>query len=293
MSNRSLIKRFHGLTLLAAAVSLLSARCAFSQEEQAPSGIDRSPDSSHKMGKQGGSDIRFATLPDAPVPKTERAPQEPDPASAQKSLNALPVLPPRVTRGGSLTLDDKFRVYVHQTFCPSALALPAFGAGFQMLNPKSNYPRDWKDGPQAFGNLYGDKLAMITSRRTARFLADAALHEDPRYVSSTSKNVFARTFHALAFTVVDKTDSGRNTLALGNFAGAAAGGFVGMAYLPRGYNDVTHAQQRVLGELATIAIGNIAAEYYPQWGPIYKKLHIPKILPSWWVPPHNNTPNHP
>jgi hypothetical protein len=157
------------------------------------------------MGKQGGTDIRFATLPDAPFPKTEKGSQQPDPASAQKSLNALPVLPPRVTRGGSLTLDDKFRIYVHQTFGPPALVLPAFGVGFQMLNPKSNYPRDWKDGAQAFGDLYGDKLAIITSRRTARFLADAALHEDPWCVSSTSKNVFARTLHALAFAYHNPT----------------------------------------------------------------------------------------
>ena len=162
MSNRPLTKRLHGLTLLAA-VSLLSARCTFSQEEQYPGGIACSPDSPPKMGKQGGADIRFATLPDAPVPKTENGPQEPDPASAQKSLNALPVLPPRVTRGGALTLDDKFRIYVHQAFGPPALVLPAFGVAFQMLNPKSNYPRDWKDGAQAFGNLYGDRLAVHVS----------------------------------------------------------------------------------------------------------------------------------
>jgi hypothetical protein len=97
-----------------------------------------------------------------------------------------------------------------------------------------------------------------------------------------------RTAHALAFTFVDKTDSGRNTIAFSNFAGALAGGFVGMAYLPHGYNDLTHAEQRVAFQFMSIAIQNVAAEFQPQWGPIARKLRIQKILPEWWVPRREN-----
>jgi hypothetical protein len=155
-----------------------------------------------------------------------------------------------------------------------------------MANPKSHYPREWKDGPGAFGRLYGDAIAMDTSKRTARFLTSYALHEDPRYVRSNSKNPLARTMHAVAFTFIDKTDSGRSTIAFSNFAGAAAGGFVGQAYLPDGYNDLTHAEQRMAAQFASIAIQNIAAEFQPQWGPLVRKLRINKILPEWWVPHH-------
>jgi hypothetical protein len=130
-----------------------------------------------------------------------------------------------------------------------------------MANPTKHYPREWKDGAGAFGRNYGDSLAMAASQRTARFLAGVALHEDPRYVRSTSKNPLLRTTHALAFTLIDKTDSGRNTIAFSNFAGAAAGGFVGNAYLPHGYNDLTHAEQRMAFQFAGIAIQNIAAEF--------------------------------
>ena len=97
-----------------------------------------------------------------------------------------------------------------------------------------------------------------------------------------------RTAHALAFTFVDKTDSGRNTIAFSNFAGAAAGGNVGTAYLPHGYNDLTHAEQRIAFQFMSIAIQNVAAEFQPQWGPIVRKLRIQKILPEWWVPRHEN-----
>ena len=117
-----------------------------------------------------------------------------------------------------------------------------------------------------------------------RNLEECALHEDPRYVRSTGKNPLVRATHALAFTLIDKTDSGRNTIAFSNFAGAAAGGFVGRAYLPHGYNDLTHAEQRMAFQFMSIAIQNIAAEFQPQWGPLVRKLRINKILPEWWAP---------
>jgi len=101
-----------------------------------------------------------------------------------------------------------------------------FGAGLSMLNPPSHYPREWKDGAQAFERNYGNIVATVTARETASMLASVALHEDPRYRPSGSTNVLHRVFHALSYTVVDRTDSGTRTIALSNFAGAAAGGGV-------------------------------------------------------------------
>jgi len=224
-----------------------------------------------------------ASLPDAPQAQSQS--NLPSPSShLQDENSAVLFLPVKSSR--SLSFGDKFTIYTHQTFGPPALILPAFKAGMGMANPTNHYPREWKDGAGAFGRLYGDSLAMATSQRTARFLTGVALHEDPRYVRSNSKNPLLRTGHALVFTLIDKTDSGRNTIAFSNFAGAAAGGFVGSAYLPHGYNDLTHAEQRMAMQFASIAIQNIAAEFQPQWGPIVRKLRIQKILPEWWVPQH-------
>src|SRR5258707_12342741 len=113
---------------------------------------------------------------------------------------------------------------------------------------------------------------MVTSQRTARFLTGAALHEDPRYVRSSSTNPLMRIAHVLAFTFVDKTDSGRNTIAFSNFVGAAAGDNVGTAYLPHGYNDLTHAEQKIAFQFMIIAIQNVPSEFQPHWRPIVRKL---------------------
>jgi hypothetical protein len=162
-------------------------------------------------------------------------------------------LAPAVTAPRRLTLHDKFVIYEHQTFGPPALILPAFSAAIAMANPPNHYPRDWRDGGGAYGKPYGDAIARATSLETARFLAAAAFHEDLRYKPSSSTNPLRRTVHALAFTFVDKSDSGRNTIAVSNFAAAAAGGLVGMSYLPAGYNDITHAGQRMAMQFGTLA----------------------------------------
>jgi len=220
------------------------------------------------------------------IPEAQDQGNPPGPSSrAQEGKSAVLFLP--VATSQRLSFSDKFTIYAHQTFGPPAVILPGFAAGMGMANPKSHYPREWMDGAGAFGRLYGDTIATATSQRTARFLTGVALHEDPRYVRSNSKNPLGRTLHAVAFTLVDKTDSGRNTIAFSHFAGAAAGGFVGRAYLPQGFNDLTHAEQRMAFQFAGIAIQNVAAEFQPQWGPIARKLRIQKILPEWWVPQHD------
>jgi hypothetical protein len=70
------------------------------------------------------------------------------------------------------------------------------------------------------------------------------------------------------------------------FPPVGVGGFVGQAYLPHGYNDLTRAEQRMTIQFMSIAIQNVAAEFQPQWGPMVRKLRIQKILPEWWVPQH-------
>lgn len=286
-------RRFSSI-LLVVAVGCPSHSCsvfAKEMESQSPSvtrssGASSSSSVRHEVNARtvATNVVAASVLPDAPVPQDKMHGQLPPslPVSGTR-LNQFPVLSPGLTRT-PLTSFDKFQVYIHKTYGPPAVIFPAFGAGLQMANPKSTYPKEWKDGAAAFARNYGYAVAVHTSRNTAQFLTDVLLHDDPRYLRSASTNPLGRTFHAVAFTFFDKTDSGRTTLAVDNFASAAAGGFVGMGILPDGYNDMTHAEQHMASEFATLAIGNIVTEYEPEWGPWAKKLRIPKIIPAWWLP---------
>jgi len=209
-------------------------------------------------------------LPDAPQP------QNPPPKQERKGLPAI--LAPQMTMR-PMSADDKWQLYVHQAFNPVAFLLPTVGVALKMADPPDHYPREWKDGAGAFGRIYGDSLAKREAQLAAQALTKITLREDPRYLPAASHNVFNRVAHAVLFVLVDKNDSGDNRLAYSNFAGAAANGFVGMGYLPEGYNDVTHAGQRAAFAFQDFAFSNIANEFCPQWGPLMNRMHLPFVHP--------------
>jgi hypothetical protein len=129
---------------------------------------------------------------------------------------------------------NRFSYYLTETYWnPSALTAPAFRAGLIMANPRGNgptvYPPEWRQGVEAFGRNDGDAFASRVSAHTAQFLTGAITRENPNYVPSASRGLFARSAHAITVTFVDRSNSGRPVPAFSSFAGAAAGGFVGNA----------------------------------------------------------------
>ena len=183
------------------------------------------------------------------------------------------------------TVHQKFMDYAIVTFGPRAIFTPAFSSAIRMARPKKTYPRDWRLGAGAFGRNYGSALASRTSMETGRFLTGALLHEDFRYRPSTSKNPLARGFHAVAFTFIDKSDSGHNRIAFANFAGAGACGFVGNLYLPAGFNNLSHAESRTANAFAGFATRNLLREFAPEILKVTHRVRLPfpRIpVPNWW-----------
>jgi hypothetical protein len=186
-----------------------------------------------------------------------------------------------------LTVTEKFSFFEQPVFGPRAAALISLTAGLRMLNAPDRYPHEWRDGVGAYSRNVGDHYARHAAQNTASFVASAVLHENPRYVPATGTALLGRVAHAIGFTLIDRTDGGHSTLAVSNFAGAAAGGFVGNGYMPDGYNDVTHAGQRALGIMGGVAGRNLAAEFGPDIARMLRKLGISttgKIpIPEWWT----------
>jgi hypothetical protein len=198
-----------------------------------------------------------------------------------------PFYAPIATPGVPHTFHQRLTDYAVITFGPRALVTPAFGAAFSMLNPPGAYPREWRQGMGAFGRIYGSNLAAHTAEQTARFMTAAVLHEDFRYRRSTSKNPLARSFHAVAFTFVDKSDGGHNRIAVSNFAAAAAGGFTPNLYMPAGYDTVSRAETRMAFAFGSFAVQNLAREFAPELFKVTRKMHIPfprVPVPEWWTP---------
>ena len=81
--------------------------------------------------------------------------------------------------------------------------------------------------------------------------------------------------HAITFAAFDRSDSGRTTVAASNFLGAAAGGFVGNAYLPLGYDDPSHAVTRMGIQFGFFVAENLVDEFRPELQHLRKTLHLP------------------
>ena len=228
-------------------------------------------------------------LPDAPKPQraptqkaaTQESPTQKSPTQESKiyASGKLPaILAPQITKH-RLDPGDKFRLYAHQAVNPVGFLATAFGAGLTMASPPDHYPREWKDGAGAYGRLYGDTVARRASQQAMILLSELAFREDPRYLPSASHNPLVRVAHAAAFVIVDRSDSGHERPALSNYFGASASGFIGTAYLPGGYNDLTHAGQRTANTLLGFALSNMANEFCPEWGPIVNRMHLPFVHP--------------
>jgi hypothetical protein len=218
-----------------------------------------------------------------PVPPF--APMVPKPVQAPVATAGDPWFAP-IAIGGPQNFHEKWMSYAIVTVGPRTLFAPFVAAGLWMANPPRRYPADWREGVEAYSRNYGNALAPRVSKDTARFLTGALLHEDFRYRPSNSTNPVARSFHALAFTFVDKSDSGHDRIAIANFVGAGASGFVGNLYLPPGFNNLGHAETRTAFAFGGLAAQNLLREFIPDLLNVTHRMHapFPRIpVPEWWV----------
>ena len=176
--------------------------------------------------------------------------------------------------GGHLDSKQKADCFAHSTFSIGTLIGPLFTAVPEFAAPPAGYPRQWRKGPAAFGRVYGDAFALQTVQQTSRFVTGLALHEDLRYYPAASRNPLCRALHAITFAAFDRSDSGGIRLAASNFLGSAAAGFVGTAYLPRGYNDTSHAVTRMGFQFGFIVAENLVNEFRPELRHLQKTLHL-------------------
>ena len=194
-----------------------------------------------------------------------------------------------------LTLKQRFVLQTKLSFSIAAVLDPAFEAGITMADPPSHYPREWSDGAGAFGRNYGSELGRHVASGYTHFAAAAVLREDPRYFRYNGTGFGKRTLHAILFTLADRSDSGHRTLAVSNFMGAAGGGFVGMAWEPDGFDDVTHAYQRSAVELGGYGSTNILYEFSPELTRLLVKCRLGRFRNLMPTPPIDAPPgsSHP
>ena len=216
---------------------------------------------------------------------TESAQGQPTQQPSSSSTNKDKTTSPAATNTSStvgdpansspLSVKGKLRYFAVESFRPGIYPVAAFYTGLTMANPPKAYPPEWRDGFPGFARNFGDFMVSWASVQGGKFVVGSLVHEDPRYFRSTSKNFFARTFNAVRFSVIDRSDQGRPRLAVANLAGAFSGGFVGNAYLPDPYANTSHALTRSALALTGFVTSNLADEFRPEIHKVARKLHLP------------------
>lgn len=249
-------------------------------------------------------------LSEEPLPDTPQA-QQADAANSTAEIAVIPTSrgnctpfakqPPTPSKSGKphklwaycqpVTAKQKAVFQLEEPFGPRGIFMPpiSMAISYPRMTDKKGYPSDWTDGAGAFGRNLGDHYARNVTTRVGELLPALAFHERVRYTRSTSAATDERIAHALAGILVGESDSGRWMPSFVNFGGAAGSGFVGMAYLPDGYSDLTHAGQRSARRLAIYGVDNLFKEFSPEIVRGLHAMHIPKIphFPGWWT---NNDP---
>lgn len=217
----------------------------------------------------------------AGAPDQQAHTQANPPASANKAKPAISQGTDQSSTVGNpeslvpLTVKGKLRYFALESFRPGIYPVAAFYDGLTMANPPKAYPPEWRQGFPGFARNFGDFMVSWASVQGGKFVVASIVHEDPRYFPSTSKNFFARTFNAVRFSVIDRSDQGHPRLAVANLAGAFAGGFVGNAYLPDPYANTSHGFSRSALALTGFITSNLADEFRPEIHSVAKKLHLP------------------
>ena len=222
-----------------------------------------------------------ANLPDAPVPKQQLS--QPD-KKTKTSLSTTTVqvlsrrsffFPDLAYTAKPLSAGQKFLLAVDVTIAPSAVL--ATGASAAISQAKDSWP-GYGQGWESYGKRYGATMALNASTNMLGvFLLPSVLHHDPRYFPLVHASFGRHIAHALERMVVTRTDAGGQAPNISGLLGPLGAEGLSNTYLPNAEQTTGKTFQRYGIQMAVIAGGNIAKEFWPA---IFKTLRIGKVAPG-------------
>jgi len=179
------------------------------------------------------------------------------PVQPQESgARALPV-----AQNQQLSKHEKFKVFVQYTYSPYTFAGAGFNAG---LAQATGGWHSYGGGMEGYGKRYGASLADTESGAFfGAFLFPVLLHEDPRYIRSTSHKMVPRAEYALSRVFVTHDEHGDKkpnfSLTLAAFASSA----LANAYYPRENRGAGDTAARAANGLLSTGEMNLLREFFP------------------------------
>ena len=145
-----------------------------------------------------------------------------------RSVAAGSILPPQ-------TVHQKFSTALSDTIDPANFALSALVAAYDYGRGAT---QEFGSGGVAFGRYYWHALAdQSIENISVEFLVPALTHEDTRYYTLGKGSTGKRLKYSVTRILITRTDSGKETLNLGEILGAGLASGVSSRYYPPSQRD--------------------------------------------------------
>lgn len=158
-----------------------------------------------------------------------------------------------------LSTGAKARYSLSSTVGPAALVEMAAYAGVLQALPT---PREWRQGAAGYGERFASATGATGLRQAFAFALEVPLKEDPRYFRAQRRGVWPRLGHALAATVVTRTDAGHSRFAFSGVTSAYGAAFLSNQWYPDRLNTVGQGFLQGTATLGLDALGNIISEFW-------------------------------
>jgi hypothetical protein len=179
--------------------------------------------------------------------------------AAQNPANLPAQVGPTMT-ATRLSVHEKFDYRIVQSFGLRGFAGAAMGAA---IGQARNVPHEWGGGTEGYATRYAAGFGINLSKQSIAFLAESALHEDPRYFPSEQRGFRLRLKNALLQTVVTRTDSGGERFAYGRLVSAFGAGQLANTWEPKSTGSVGGGIIRGFILLGGDAAYNFFQEFIP------------------------------
>ena len=209
-------------------------------------------------------------LPDAPAPQQQTdtaTPSAPQATEGQpkrifgifpnyRSVSVDQHLPPQSVRA-------KFVTATQDSFDYSAIVFPAVIA---LEEQGSGAVPEFGSGGAAFGRyLWRAVLDQTDENYIVEFLVPAITHEDTRYYAlhKRRQRAWKRAGYAVSRLVITRADSGKETVNVGELAGAAMGASLSSTYYPASQRTAGNITARYATNLGVDIFGFLLREFWP------------------------------
>ena len=191
----------------------------------------------------------------------------------QPQESGAPALP--VAQNQQLSKRAKFKVFLRYTYSPYTFAGAGFNAG---LAQATGGWHSYGGGMEGYGKRYGAALADTESGAFfGAFLYPVLLHEDPRYIPSTSHKTMPRVEYALSRVFVTHDENGNKTPNFSLTLAAFTSSTLANAYYPREDRGPGDTAIRAANGLLSVGEMNLLREFFPDLMRKFRK-HEPQRI---------------